>query len=96
MTIAQIFKSVTNQRPEPWKEREATDALIEQLSDRVRELMEQNEALRKLARARFGHVQGHYMNKCLHCEAMMDMVDKHCRVCVCCADEAINKAMEAK
>lgn len=55
MTIGAWFKTITNQRPEPWKEREATDALIEQLSDRVRELMEQNEelheALKRLAGA---------------------------------------------
>lgn len=44
MTLAQIFKAVTNQRPEPWKEREATDELIQQLSDRVRELMQREAA----------------------------------------------------
>lgn len=38
MSLGQIFKAVTNQKPESWKEREATDALIEQLTDRINQL----------------------------------------------------------
>lgn len=43
----------------------------------------------QVARLHFGYAQGHYMGKCIRCDADMDMVDKRCHVCVDCADKAI-------
>lgn len=53
------------------------------------------ERLRGILRLQQGHAKGHYMNKCIRCETVMEWVDKRCFICVECADAAI-AALEQK